>query len=533
MSYYENIIIGAGPSSLQCAYYFTKHNINYVILERNNKCGSFFDSYPHAGNLISINKKNTGNDNKDFNLRHDWNSLLNDDDFLFNNYSEDFYPKRESLVLYLNDFSKKYNLNILFNKHVNKISKNKNKKCYEIAITNSEHIFTCKNLIIASGLSKKNIPHLELNVIDEIKHYGDYSTNFFLDKNNLEEFKNKNVLIFGGGNASFELGNIINEVSSSVFIVGRNVRNWALSSHYAGDIRSTYLPFMDTFLLKSLNAIDYNPVFNINHLKITQEESNKPYLVKIVVDELNNEIVDFLPNGRNYYDKIIFCTGWKFDNSIFDFEIDLTKNKKYPLISSNFESTNNINMYFIGALMHSLDFRKSSGGFIHGFRYLIKSFINLNYNIPFECREFNFSTMDDINILTEHIIHRINTSSGLYQMFGYLSDIFYYNTNDRKIFYFENIPINTHSPKKSENTIFFEITLDYGNKISDINHIGRKVSMIGTESKSTLIHPILKIYNSYPIYLIDVIHFDEDLFAEFTDKDKYHYKLFRLLKSYF
>jgi hypothetical protein len=174
-----------------------------------------------------------------------------------------------------------------------------------------------------------------------------------------------------------------------------------------------------------------------------------------------------------------------------------------------------------------------SGGFIHGFRYLIKSFINLNYNIPFECREFNFSTMDDINILTEHIIHRINTSSGLYQMFGYLSDIFYYNTNDRKIFYFENIPINTHSPKKSENTIFFEITLDYGNKITDINHIGRKVSMIGTESKSTLIHPILKIYNSYPIYLIDVIHFDEDLFAEFTDKDKYHYKLFRLLKSYF
>jgi protoporphyrinogen oxidase len=98
---YENIIIGGGPAGLQCAYFFNKQNINYILLERSDKCGSFFDSFPHSGKLISVNKKYTGNENEDFNLRHDWNSLLNDEKMLFTNYSEDFYPNKECLLKYL------------------------------------------------------------------------------------------------------------------------------------------------------------------------------------------------------------------------------------------------------------------------------------------------------------------------------------------------------------------------------------------------------------------------------------------------
>lgn len=35
----------------------------------------------------------------------------------------------------------------------------------------------------------------------------------------------------------------------------------------------------------------------------------------------------------------------------------------------NYESVENPHMYFAGTNTHSLDFRKSAGGFIHGFRY--------------------------------------------------------------------------------------------------------------------------------------------------------------------
>ena len=41
--------------------------------------GSFFDTYPRHDRLISINKRHTGKTNKEFNMRHDWNSLLSDD----------------------------------------------------------------------------------------------------------------------------------------------------------------------------------------------------------------------------------------------------------------------------------------------------------------------------------------------------------------------------------------------------------------------------------------------------------------------
>lgn len=43
--------------------------------------------------------------------------------------------------------------------------------------------------------------------------------------------------------------------------------------------------------------------------------------------------------------------------------------KKYPKINYNYESVDNPGMFFAGTATHSLDFRKSAGGFIHGFRY--------------------------------------------------------------------------------------------------------------------------------------------------------------------
>ena len=124
---YSYIIIGAGPAGLQTAYFLKKYNINYVVLERSDVVGSFFKKYPIHRKLISINKVYTGNWNKDFNLRHDWNSLLCDDDsLLFKNYSKDYFPHADIMVKYLHDFYEKNNLNIKFNETVLNITKSNN-----------------------------------------------------------------------------------------------------------------------------------------------------------------------------------------------------------------------------------------------------------------------------------------------------------------------------------------------------------------------------------------------------------------------
>ena len=105
-------------------------NIPFLIIGNNNLniifyfTGSFYARYPRHGKLISINKRHTGKTNKEFNMRHDWNSLLSDnDDMLMRHYTRDFFPKRESLVHYLNDYTKTFDLNVKYNTEVSNISK--------------------------------------------------------------------------------------------------------------------------------------------------------------------------------------------------------------------------------------------------------------------------------------------------------------------------------------------------------------------------------------------------------------------------
>ncbi len=60
---------------------------------------------------------------------------------------------------------------------------------------------------------------------------------------------------------------------------------------------------------------------------------------------------------------------WKLLFSPEDLSHLLGRIKKYPKISHSYESVDYVNLFFAGTATHSLDFRKSSGGFIHGFRY--------------------------------------------------------------------------------------------------------------------------------------------------------------------
>ena len=526
--YFDNIIVGAGPAGIQLAYFYEKYNINYIVLEETNHCASFFYNYPHSSKLISINKKYTGNTNLDFNMRHDWNSLLNDETFLFNEYTDEFYPESKYLYEYINKFKEKYNLKIKFNSKVNKIFKTDDNK-YKIKLNNEEYL--CKNLIIATGLSKMNKPNYKIDTGKEIKHYGEFEKDFFIKKENLEKYKNKKILIIGGGNASYELGNILNNYASSILIFGKS-RDFSIVSHYAGDLRSIYYPFLDTFFLKSLNAIDHvnfnENSFVISGINEVKEIDNKNF-GKLYLTYNNNKLYE--NDNINYYDEIILCTGWKFNKDIFNFNVNYTINEKYPEIKANFESVNNNNLFFIGSIMHSLDFRKSSGGFIHGFRYLIKLFTQINYNdiIPFEIIKFKFNgSLDFYDDLCKHILYRINNSASLYQMFGTMCDLFYYDKNNKEIIYYNNLTknyINNMMPNLPK--LYNIVQLDYGDKEYDI----RKISNFN-KYNPTFIHPEILIIekDNDTTKLIDKIIIEEDLFADFSNK-KYKDKIMRTIKG--
>lgn len=71
--------------------------------------------FPRHRKLISINKIHTGSANKEFNLRHDWNSLLSDkSSLLFKRLSSEFYPPADTYPLYLSIFQKELGLKVQY-----------------------------------------------------------------------------------------------------------------------------------------------------------------------------------------------------------------------------------------------------------------------------------------------------------------------------------------------------------------------------------------------------------------------------------
>ena len=528
----KNIIIGAGPAGLQLGYFFQKAGIDYVILERSEMAASFFDRYPLTGKLISINKKYTGSDVADFNLRHDWNSLLSDGGPLFTEYSKDYYPSNTDLVRYMNDYAKKFKLKIIYKTNVDQIRKANGGYTLSVTDSSGKRLYTCEKLIVATGLGVPNMKGIRDNSKKKPKHYSQFEKGSFQKPENLVQYENKSVLIIGNGNAAFELANLLNSHASNILINGKAHKPWAMSTHYTGDIRSVYLPFYDTFLLKSLNALD-----NLNNMDIIieQETPDSPYTIYQDCKKCPVKHT-YLEDSKGGWDHIILCTGWTFDTSIFDFELALTPNSKYPhIIPNRYESVNNENLFFIGSLMHSLDFKKSSGGFIHGFRYLIEYFFHYNYDRKFDTIMFS---RKKINTLINHIIYRINYTSPLYQMYGQLVDIFMYNPKVDELVYINNVSPTFFGPDmRNEEFLYFFLSLEYssGTPVTDIPMLGVRTTSKGTESKAVLLHPVLRVLKDTPTInrgIVDEIHFDEDILANFTGKDRYIDKLTRTLKMF-
>ena len=65
----------------------------------NDSLGSFYVRYPRHRTLISINKRFTGTTNHEFNLRHDWNSLISNNRSLeLRHYTDEYFPNADTYV---------------------------------------------------------------------------------------------------------------------------------------------------------------------------------------------------------------------------------------------------------------------------------------------------------------------------------------------------------------------------------------------------------------------------------------------------
>ncbi|XP_068233200.1 FAD-dependent oxidoreductase domain-containing protein 2-like [Palaemon carinicauda] len=506
-------VIGAGPAGLQVGYFLQKAGRDYIIFEKANYSGSFFSVYPRHRRLISINKRQTGRTNAEFNLRHDWNSLLSDDEtLLFKYFSTDFFPEADAMVRYLNEYASRLGLQVRYNTEVRDLRQAGGYGDYPGThfMMRDQHNrqYTCKFVVVATGLGTANAPTFPGSEL--VKGY----ENIDIDPS---VYEGKNVLILGRGNLLFETADAIYGSTNMVHMVSRSRARLSWNTHYVGDLRAINNGLLDTYQLKSLDglleaAVEDMVLEKRNDRIYVQfpwdSDSLKQISAKRDLGEevgTENDFDNF--SLREGYDYVIRCLGFKFDFSIFNssaLPAHSTKKKKYPGIKHTYEAQNVAGLYFAGTSTHSLDYRKSAGGFIHGFRYTAQVLHRL-LEWRHEGQRWpvtSHSTRDLLNIL----VRRINEASGPYQMFGVLADFVLLKDNGKRFELLKEFPVHllarleelTGREAEEVIVVLMEYGPDFSGPDKDTFRADRATGDPLEAHRSNFLHPVFYYYKRLP-----------------------------------
>ncbi|XP_077998135.1 FAD-dependent oxidoreductase domain-containing protein 2-like [Glandiceps talaboti] len=512
--HHEYIIIGAGPGGLQMGYFMERANKDYLIIESSNRPGSFFRSQPRHRFLISVNKRFNLFPEHEFNMRHDWNSLLCDDpSLLFTNYSEELFPDAEDLVRYIEDFTFKLKIRVRYNTRIEYIEK----KTKEDGDSKLFHLrgkdgtkFTCRVLLMATGAISEKLPTFPgIELAETYAHHD-------IDK---KKYDGKRVAVIGRGNSALEVANHLAGHAAILHIYAGQPPKFAWNTHFVGDIRAINNTVLDMYQLKSLHAY--------LGAKVERFCKRDDGAIDLCFKDL---VLNWTPPGHFRttvtYDNIIVCTGWNYiDQSIFAPDIcpETKKEGKFPVLKTNWEVSNVKDMYYLGTAMQTND-RKAASGFIHGFRYNVRVLFNLlseEYNqVPFPIIEYP----RDLEVVGDKIVSRASIAASIYQVNTFLGDaIIIPEDSSEKIQYFEDLPVDymLETKRFTKEKHLFIMKLTYG--FDDFGRWGKDATAfvhwpdIDNKECQAFLRPIITYYNYGKE--VDVAWCMESLLLRFDTKD--------------
>jgi len=499
---YEYVIIGAGPAGLQMGYFLGRAGRRYVILEAAPAAGAFFARFPRHGMLISINKPHNFYPEPEYNLRHDWNSLIShDESLLFKHYSSELYPAAQDMCRYLGDFAAKLGLEVRWGAAVDEVAREG--EGFRVTVAGGE-AFTCDRLLVATGATGPNIPAIP--GIELCLGYEDHPIDAAF-------YRNKRVAIVGAGNSAFEVANHLAGSAAIIHMfMGRPARH-AWQTHFVGDLRAVNNTIIDMYQLKSMHA-----TIGVRLVSVTRNADGT----------LEAEIEEGVPHWEQpgtlratfTYDAIIRCTGWRYVRQDLFGEgcvPAMDARDKYPVLSSSWESSVP-GMYFIGAAMAARD-RTAASGFIHGFRYNIRTLHRL-----LEQRFHGGSLVDetfplreraDLDAIASSLISRVSTTSALYQMYGFLCDAMFFSEDD--VAYLRELPVDyVHEMDAFRGGDAITVTLEYGFHHYPSTSVA--VDFINPSDPdrplcTAFIHPVFRYYRGGQ--LVDEMHFGEHFYVRY------------------
>ena len=461
---FEYLILGAGPAGLQMGHHLSRAGHSYLILEAGDSPGHFFKTFPRHRILISSNKVYTGSEDPEVNLRFDWNSLLSEGDgrLLFRDYSHQYFPPADEMVRYLGDYADFHELNVRCNTRILRVEKPRPNQ-FRLH-DDAGAVYTCRRLIVATGTGKPYIPTIP--GIELAESYVDVSVS-------PEDFANQRVLILGKGDSAFETADNLVATTALLHVASPNPLRRAVSNN-----------FLDSHRIKAQNAVLDCTVDRIEH-------RDGQYVVSVRYSPRGEA-------GELTYDRVIVCTGFRFDASIFaaDCRPELVINHRFPAQTCDWESVNVPGLYFAGTLMQANVSGQHASAFIHGFRYNVRALFRMlekkHHRREWPAREIEPTPEG----LVEATLVRLNRTSALWHQTGFLHDVIVVDEGwDRAVFY-EEMPLAyvLNSPI-GDSRHYYTLTLE-------------------TESG---LHPVIRRWCGRR--LISEQRLPEDLFGEWTKED--------------
>ncbi|MGY4923096.1 NAD(P)-binding domain-containing protein [Streptomyces sp. 900105755] len=499
----DYLVVGAGPAGLQLGRLLQAAGHRHRILESGGTPGTFFRTFPRHRKLISINKVHNGTEDPELNLRMDWNSLLSDDPGLaFKHYSRRYFPAADDLVRYLADFAEAFKLDIAYDTRAVRITRDDT----GFTVTDqhgAEH--RARRLVMATGVSRPYIP--DVPGIETAEQYPDVSVD-------PDDFTDQRVLILGKGNSALETADNLVETAAVIHVAGPHSVKLAWNTHFVGHLRAVNNNFLDTYQLKSLNALLDGNVEAI-------EQDGGRYRVRFSfsrADEVVKELV---------YDRVIVCTGFRFDASPFDEQCrpELVIKDRFAALTPAYESVNVPGLYFAGTLMQQRDFKKSTGGFIHGFRYAVRALSRIlderHHDRPWPHRPLT----TDPAALADAVVARVNRSSALWQQFAVIGDLIV-TADDGTARYHEEVPVDyAHMSELTRDRDYFTVTLEYGpdhDKVDPFDITIRRTAQNSADDAfdASYLHPVVRHFRAGA--LLGTHHLAENLENHWDDPDVHH-----------
>jgi len=444
------VIVGGGPAGLQMGHHLGGAGRRYVILEAGTHPGTFFATFPRHRQLLSINKRFNLFPEPEFNLRHDWNSLLsNGAGPLFTAYSDRLFPDADDLVRYLGDYAKLHNLNLRCGRRVRQITPLPDGG-FSVA-DDQGYEYQCGCVLLATGARGPLMP--DIKGIELALGYEDHP---------LEpaRYRGKRVAVIGAGNSAFEVADhIAGEAAVVRILVTRPIRH-SWNSHFPGDLRAINNNVLDMYQLKSLHALSGQRVKSIcrrsaGDFEITTE----------------TEFPHWDPPQRRtdnwIYDEVIRCTGWRYtEPGLFpsDTAPAADARSKFYDLDATWQTTVP-GLYCIGTSMQARDHRAATS-FIHGFRYNVRTLFHLleekHHGVDLPARHFPVRGEDDVDELAAYLVTRLSVTSALYQQFGVLCDVLL--LDDDQVRVCPELPVDyvRERPRMGDAENMVVVTLEYG-----------------------------------------------------------------------